>query len=233
MKTPVLFAAVTILATSLMAADSDPQAVIKDAAKSLGDKNNYSWKNSIEWGGQTAGSVEGKTEKDGATFLTLSRGDQSMDAVLKGGKGTIKTDDGWKTIAEASAEGQQGAPAFVARMLRNFKVPAAEAGDLAGKAKNLKLAEGVYSGDLSQEAAKELMVFGRRQGGGGPEVKEAKGSVKFWVKDGMLSKYEYSLQGTMSFNGEDRDVNRKNTVEIKEVGATKVIVPEDAAKKLS
>ena len=69
-------------------------------------------------------------------------------------------------------------------------------------------------------------------GGDALEVSDAKGSVKFWLKDGSLSKYEYTVQGTVTVNGDDHDVNLKNTVEIKDVGTTKVTVPEEAAKKL-
>ncbi len=228
----MLVSVITLLAASAIAAESSPKDAVKSAAKNLGEKSNYSWTTSIEWGGNAVGTVQGKTEKGGPTFVSMSRGDQSTDAVLKGGKGAIKTDEGWKTLSEA-AEEQQGPGRFIARMMQNFKAPAAEAEDIAGKVKELKLADGVYSGDLTDEGAKELMSFRRGGGSGGPEVKSAKGSAKFWVKDGQLSKYEYSLEGTMSFNGEDRDVNRKNAVEIKDVGSTKVTVPEEAAKKLS
>jgi hypothetical protein len=74
---------------------------------------------------------------------------------------------------------------------------------------------------------------GRGGGGGGAEVSGAKGSVKFWIKDGVLAKYQTKVQGTVSFNGNDRDVDRTTTVEIKEVGATKVDVPASASKKIS
>jgi hypothetical protein len=37
----------------------------------------------------------------------------------------------------------------------------------------------------------------------------------------------------MSFNGNDMDVDRTTTVEIKDVGTTKITVPEEASKKLS
>ena len=73
--------------------------------------------------------------------------------------------------------------------------------------------------------------MGGRRGSNAPEPKNAKGSVKFWVKDGLLAKLELKLQGIINFNGEDRDVNRTTTVEIKDVGTTKVNVP--ASKKLS
>jgi hypothetical protein len=58
----------------LVAADA-----VKAAAKSLGDKNNYGWTTSIEWGGNAAGTVQGKTERGGATLLSMSRGDQSIE----------------------------------------------------------------------------------------------------------------------------------------------------------
>ncbi len=61
----------------------------------------------------------------------------------------------------------------------------------------------------------------------------AKASVKFWIKDGSLSKYEYHTQATMSFNGNDMNIDRTTTVEIKDVGSTKVTVAPEAAKKLS
>ena len=90
---------------------------------------------------------------------------------------------------------QQGAPRMVARMLQAFKTPAAEAEDLASKTKELKLADGVYSGDLTADAIKERLRFGRRSGETPPEVSGAKGSVKFWLKDGSLAKYEFSVTG--------------------------------------
>jgi hypothetical protein len=156
-----------------------------------------------------------------------------MDAVLKSGKGVLKLDEGWKLLSEVAEDsGQTGPPRMVARMLQNFKAPAAEAEDLAGKTKELKLGDGVYSGDLTETGAKDLLRFGRRGGANAPEVSGAKGSVKFWLKEGQLSKYEYNVQGNVSFNGNDRDVNRKDVVEIKNVGTTKVTVPDDAAKKL-
>ena len=233
MKQNILFVAIALVASSLLAADSTSQDAVKDAAKSLGAKDNYSWKTTIEFGGDTVGTIAGKTEKGGATFLAMSRGDNGMDAVLKGDKGVLKLDEGWKTVSEVAGDSaQQGAPRMVARMLQAFKAPAAEAADLAGKTKELKSADGVYSGDLTVEAVKEMLQFGRRGGGTAPEVAGAKGSVKFWLKDGALAKYEYNVQGTVTVNGNDRDVNRKNAVEIKDVGTTKVTVPEEAAKKL-
>jgi hypothetical protein len=75
-------------------------------------------------------------------------------------------------------------------------------------------------------------MFGGRGGGTGPEISGAKGSVKFWVKDGVLSKYQLNLKGSISFNGNDRDIDRTTTVEIKDIGSTKIELPDEAKKKL-
>lgn len=107
-----------------------------------------------------------------------------------------------------------------------------QAAELAAGTKELKKDGDVISGDLTEDGAKSLLMF-RRAGGDAPQASNAKGWVKFWVKDGELSKYEFKVTGKVTFNGNDRDVDRITTVEIKDVGTTKVDVPEDAKKKLS
>jgi hypothetical protein len=157
--------------------------------------------------------------------------DNTIEAVKKGDKGAIKTQDGWQSISEATS-GDPGPGTFLARRVQNFKAPAALAQDMAGAVKELKKDGDVYAGDFTEEGAKSQLMFGGR-GGNGPEISGAKGSVKFWVKDGMLSKYEIKVQGKVTFNGNDRDIDRTTTVEIKDIGSTKVQVPAEAKPKLS
>ena len=85
---------------------------------------------------------------------------------------------------------------------------------------------------MTEACAKELLTF-RPSQGESPTVSNANGSVKFWLKDGVLSKYEIKVKGTVSFNGNEFDNDRTTTVEIKDVGSTKVEVPAEARKKLS
>jgi hypothetical protein len=122
----------------------------------------------------------------------------------------------------------------MARMLRNFEPPAAEAAELLKAAADVKLSEGAFSGALAEEKVKELLSFrGRRGGGGdGPAVSGAEGSVKFWIENGMLKKYQYAVKGTVNWNNQDRDVDRTTTVEISDAGSTQVEVPEAAKAKL-
>ena len=233
MKTTILIGAIALMSGSILAADSGPKQDVISAAKKLGDKANYSWKTTVtvpEGARFRPGPVEGKTEKDGFTVLSMTIGDNTRQAVLKGDKGAVTDQDGaWQSLADL--ENSEGRGRFLALMVRGFKVPAAQAAEIASGAKELKQAGDVCAGELTEDAAKTLLRF--RRGGDGPTVNNAKGSVKFWVKDGVLAKYEFKVQGSITFNNNDVDVDRTTVVEIKDVGATKVEVPAEAKSKLS
>ncbi len=242
MKRLVLPGLMALLATPLLAADASPKADIKNAAAALGNQTNYSWRTTVEVGNNSRfrpGPTEGRTQKGGYTTLLIGFGDNTNEAVLKGTNGAIKTpDDGWQSLAEAANDDGGGGfnpTLFLARMMQNFKDPAVQAADLADQAKDLKKDTNGISGDLTEDGAKALLMFRPRGGNGGgeePAVSHAKGSAKFWLKDGKLAKFQFHLQGTVSFNGNDRDVYRTTTVEIKDVNSTKIEVPDEAKKKL-
>jgi hypothetical protein len=235
MKTNLLLSAMIFLAATLSAANASPKDDVTAAAKKLGEQTNYSWKATVvvpEGSRFRPGPTEGKTEKDSLTHLIVNIGDNPMQAVLKGDKAAVSNPDGgWQSLAELDTA--EGAARFKAMAVRNFKAPAAQAAELAAGAKELTKDGDAWSGELTEDAAKTLLAFGRRPGASdGPSVSEAKGSVKFWLKDGTLSKYETKVSGKINFNGNERDVDRTTTVEIKDVGTTKVEVPEEAKKKL-
>ena len=236
MKKKLAIMALTAFAGSLLAADSGPKDEVIAAAKKLSEKDSYSWKTTVvvpESAQFKHGPTEGKTQKDGLTSVKMSFGDNTTELIKKGDKIAFTNRDGeWQVPADV--ENEQGPARFMAGMARNFKAPTAQATDIAGATKELKKDGDVYAGDLTEQGAKELMRFRRGGGGGnGPEIKDAKGSARFWIKDGVLSKYEFKVTGSMSFNGNDIDVDRATTVEIKDIGSTKVEVPEGAKKKLS
>ena len=241
MKRSLLTLALSFAASALLAADSSPKDDVIAAAKKLGDKPNYSWKSNVEAGGGNrggAGATDGKTEKGGFSLLSMVRGDNTIEAAVKDGKAAVKIGDGWQSAAELAEAGAAGGgrnPArMITRMVQSFKTPAVQAADLAGKVKELKKGDENYSGDLNEDAVKELLSFGPRGAGAeAPTISGAKGTAKFWVKDGVISKYEFKVQGSVSFNGNDREVDRTTTVDVKEVGTTKVEVPEEAKKKAS
>ena len=227
MKTTFLLTTLCLLACPLLAADSSPKDDITAAAKKLAEKANYSWKSTTvvpESARFKPGPTEGKTEKDGFTLATLSFGENSTDIVLKGEKAVVTDPDGgWQLASEL--ESGEGRGRFLGRIARNLKPAAAQATELLGAVKELKKEGDVYSGDMTVEGAKKQFRFG--------EPKNPKGSVKFWVKDGVLTKFETKVEAKMEFNGDEIDASRTTTTEIKDVGTTKVNVPEAAKKKLS
>lgn len=227
MKKISLINATMLFAGSLLAADSSPKDEVLAATKKLGDQSNYSWKTTVavpESAQFKPGPSEGQTEKDGVTHLTLSFGDNTTQVFMKGDKAAVSDPDGgWQALADLdSAEGPRR---FLGRIIKNFKVPAAQAAELASATKELKKDNDVYSGDMTEEGAKAQFRFGT--------VSNPKGSVKFWVKDGALTKFEFKVTGKVDFNGNDFDVDRTWTIEIKDAGSTKVTVPEEAKKKLT
>ena len=235
MKRNTLFSLMALLAGSLIAAESTPKDDVISAAKKLGEKANYSWKATVvvpEGARFRPGPMDGKTEKDGFTVVSGTFGDTTWELVRKGDKAALNTPDGgWESLAEM--EKDEGAGRFRAAMVRSFRVPATEAAESAPTAKELKKDGDTYSGALTEEGAKALLTFRQRGGGDGPTVSNAQGSVKFWLKDGLLVKYELKVKGTVNYNGNDIENDRTTTVEIKEVGTTKVTVPEEAKKKLT
>ncbi len=234
-KITVFGAVVGLLTASLSAADSNPKDDIMGAAKKLAGMANYSWRTTVEVPEGSRfrpGPTEGKTEKDGFTQLTLKFGENTTQAVLKGDKAAASSPEGeWRSLADL--DNSEGPARFLGMILRNFKAPAAQASQLASFAKDLKKDGDVYAGDLTDDGAKTLLTFRPRAGGDAPSVTNPKGSVRFWLKDGALTKYEFKLKGTVSVNGNDFDTDRTTTVEIKDVGTTKVEVPDEAKKKLS
>jgi hypothetical protein len=222
-------AALTLFSFGVGAAE--PKEEITSAAKALGAKENYGWRTTTvvpEDAPFKPGPSEGKTEKDGFTSLVLSFGDNETKAVLKGDKAAATTPEGdWQSLADM--EKAEGPGRFLGMMLKNFRTPAVQATELAAGAKELKKEGEVYSGELTEQGAKAFLTF--RRGGG--SVTNPKGSVKFWLKDGALTKFEYHVKGTVDFNGNEFEQDRTVTVVIKDVGATKISVPEEAKKKLS
>ena len=257
----ILLSTVTVLAGTALVASAAPKEEVTDAAKKLGEAKNYSWKSDVKSqnaggqgqgqgqgqgrgrGGFGGGPTEGKTE-GGVILLTSTRGENTVQTVIKGEKVAMQTQDGWRSSTEAAAADGDAAQAAgrrggagMFRIYQNYKAPAAQAQDLVSKSKEIKKDGDAYTGDLTEEGAKQLMSFGGRggqgaQGGQGPQIENAKGNVKFWTKDGVLSKYEFNVQGKMTAGDRDFDINRTTTVEIKDVGSTKLEVPEEAKKKI-
>ena len=231
MNRNILIGALVLVAGNLLAADPTPKEAVTAAAKKLADQANYGWKTTVvvpESSPWKPGPTEGKAEKDGFTHISMSFGENTSQVVIKGEKIAATNRDGdWESVEEM--EKAEGPGRFMAMFARNVKTPAAQAVDLAAGAKELKKDNDTYSSDLTEEATKTLLTFR----GGDATVTNPKGSVQFWLKDGLISKYVFKVKGQVKFGDNEMDMDRATTVEIKDVGSTKVAVPEPAKKKLS
>ena len=234
MKKNLCFSLALFAAGAVLAADASPKDDVTSAAAALGKQPNYAWRTTVEVGNNSRfkpGPTEGKTEKDGYTTFSMTFNDNTTEVVLHGTNAAVKTtDDGWQSAAEALQDNGGGfSPGqFAARLARNFKAPATQAAELATQTTELKAGANGISGDLTEAGAKELLTFR----GGNATVTNPKGTVTFWLADGKLLKFQTHVTGTVSFNGNDRDTDRTTTTEIKDIGSTKIEVPEDAKKKL-
>ncbi len=229
-----------------------PADDVKAAAKKLADAQNYTWTTQTQnaggqGGGFGGGAVTGMAEKGGFTMTTRETQNGPMQTVRKGEQMVMQRDGQWVTREEMMAQfgggqgggqgGQGGQRAGQRGGMFGAVNPAEEVTALVDSAKDFKAADGAIVGTLTDEAIAQRLSFGGRggQGGGQPAAapKNASGSVKFWVKDGALTKYELNVKGTMTGrDGQERQIDRTTTTEIKDIGTTKVNVPADAKKKL-
>ncbi|HUO06908.1 MAG TPA: hypothetical protein VM008_01125 [Phycisphaerae bacterium] len=238
-----LFATFAVFAVSSLSAFGDAKDDLMAAVKKTADGPNYSWSSKVEMGGNAlgAGTSTGKTEKDGYTWVNQPVRDQTYELMIKGKKAMIKTDDGWKTAEELSGGGGGGGgfnpQRMLAMMASNYQTPLVQAERSLKNLDTVKAETDGFSGNLTEEGAKQMLMFRRPPNanggdGGGPEVTNAKADVRVWTKDGEVTKLQYHVTGSVSFNGNDREVDRTTTIEIKDVGTTKVVVPDEVKKKL-
>ena len=222
-------------ATTVCAAD---KATLAKAVKELGAKPNYSWTTTTKEADGSPGRlgpIDGKAEKEGVTFLSFAVGGVPVEVYLNKDKekGAARALEGWMTLEEVAQT--SGTAAAVVKFLKSYKAPAAQSTELAGNLKDLKETEGVLSGELKEDTVKEFLLYAtrRRDGQEPPKIEDAKGAAKFWMKEGVLTKYEINVQGKLSSADRTNDINRTMTIELKDIGASKIEVPEEARQKMS
>ncbi len=247
MKRALFLAVIVLSVGSVLAAD--PKEELAAATRKVVDAGNYSWKQTMEtFAGSRSGFVqetqEGQALKNGLTHMTLSSANAVVEALRKGTNGVLKEQTGdWQTYREVAAANVNAGSQVALRLATQAVVPMSQVADLMTKVKDLSLSNGVFAGDFTADAARPLlgrvtdMIRGGGMNGGGggntPTVSDAIGTVKFWVAEGGLNKYELSIRANVSYyGGRKTEVGRITTVEFKEVGTTKINAPADALKKI-
>jgi len=238
MKSKITSIIAGMLASSVVwAADATPANQVSNAIARLKAATNYSWTATTVTPPDapfTPAPIKGQTDSSGFARFSTELGDNTVETVLKGDKAAFKGDEGW----QLAVAGGGFSPDMLALNLAKNGPPGDEAGIIfKGVTKWKALDGGALGGDLSAEAATDLLTFGPRRSGAKantdmPGPKGVKGSAKFWVKDGALVKYQTHLTGTVTFDGNDTALDFTRTTEIQEVGTTKMHIAEEAKKKL-
>ena len=264
MKRNVLCAVMMLLAGSLIAADKDDvsAAIAKlTAADNYGWKTTTT--NVPPPGSSDRRRVrqpdEGKALKSGLVSMTMPGmgAGTSNEVYMQGTNGAFQTPAGWQSVADGLKDDTRGGlniPHLRALLILSTKTPVEQAGALLKGAKNITKINDAYVGELTDEGAKALLqppfsqpseTVGISFERGGPKaitestapqitITDAKASVKYWIRDGILTKYEIKSKGRVEVdNLAPNDLDRTTTVEIKDVGSTKITIPDDAKKKMS
>jgi hypothetical protein len=236
MKKNKLFcaSAMALLAGPLLAAGAGLKDDVTSAVQNLNDIGNYSWHATVTGAGDpqfNSGSADGETEKGGITYVQLSFGTNNVEFARKGGIIAITDPSGnWQTLGNLDTN--QGPNRLAMAMARHFQNPDVQAVKLAAAAADFTEDNGACTGVLTEDAVKTLLNLRGGGEGNATTVTNVSGSVTFWVTDGALTKFEFKVAGTVNVDGNDRDIERDTTVDIKYVNATKVTTPNEARRLL-
>lgn len=130
-----------------------------------------------------------------------------------------------------SARGGQ-MPAY-SNLQKTLSRPHEEIAIIVVGASDLKMDGDVLTGTLSDTAAKLLLVHA-----GQKEITPllASGTFRFWVQDGVLTRYEVKLNGRLAVitNGSRREVevHQTATTDLRNLATTTFDLPDEAKKKL-
>ncbi len=109
--------------------------------------------------------------------------------------------------------------------VRTLTPPTEELARLAKEAKDVKKEKDGYTVTLGEEAAKAWVPPSERGVARG-------GTVRVWVADGLVTKYEVKVRLMGRRGGAEIDGEASRAVELRDIGKAKVEVPAEAAKLL-
>jgi hypothetical protein len=246
MKMTILFSTLILATVPLLAAPKDD---VTTAATALRNAANYSWQTTQDSGPNSQykpGPMDAKTEKDGFTVVSMNINSNALGFVRKSTNFVVhSTDSGWQTMAEASHVYTVRGPGTAVSLALDLQLPAVEATNLIAWVNDWKADGDKITGTLTEDGATRVLGYPNSRYGrpsippgvGGSiyiaTASNAKGTVTFWITDGMLTKYQTHATGSIDSNG-GRSWNEDltKTVTIKDIGTTKIVVPDDAKKKL-
>ena len=184
--------------------------------------------------------VEGKSDGNGLTFVSVVLTNRTVQGYVLGNKAYVTSAQrSWK--AEPLLAKGESPGALMTRLVRSVTPPSQEIDLLLSHKEKIEKNGDVFSGDLPESVAKKLFEGSERRSGKAEaaerkavrkEANAARGNVTLWTKEGVVTKYEIRLIGKIDLDGKEAEVMRTRTIEIKDIGTTKIDVPEKARRKL-
>jgi hypothetical protein len=213
----------------------------RNIGKALNPGGSYSWSEvTIESGRSSPTKIEGRADVKGVTAVSIVLTNRTIEGYLLGNKAYVTcAQKNWKSEPLLGKGESPGA--LMTRLIRSATPPAEEIELLLNNGQKLKKNGDVISGDLPESTAKKLLENAEKRArkidladrnGGRKEAKAVRANVTLWTKDNVVTKYEVRLTGKIDIDGKETEVVRTRTIEIKDIGTTKVDVPEKARQKL-
>ena len=226
---------VTVFGATAFAARFDDKEDLAKAAKKAAEVESYKFKMTIEVEGSPMPmdpiEFEGEFAK-GITHITGSVMGRDIDAYKKGKKVVTKNqDDEWTAGGGGGAMGAGQIKAPHEELKGSEKIfKEIKKGDKKETVDSKECT--IYEGELTDDAAKEMVPGGgARMLGGAAEV-SGKGKI-FVDEDGVIRKYVMVSNIKASFQGQDLDITATRSIELKDVGKAEVKVPEEVEKLLA
>jgi putative heme-binding domain-containing protein len=151
--------------------DADAKAAVQAAIGKLAEQPGFAWKTVVDeaheqgpFGGGN-GTTSGWTEKAGYTRVLLAPTQGGREFVTRNGRAAVLVDGNWLTLEQAAARaggqpGPFGPVGFGARLVAEFKPPAAESEALLAKAANFSREGDTVTAGLDPEMVEELLTAG-------------------------------------------------------------------------
>jgi len=204
------------------------------ATKKASDMPSYTFKIDTKGDGKgvkAAPAVEGRYEKDKAQSLKIN----GTDTFRKAGLVVVKDGEAWKRLEKPPKGEKPARGSLTIQSFGGIKLPHEELADFEKAFEKIeKTADGelvLYSGALTPEGARTAGSTGSKAEG--KSTLTYSGAGKVWVnKDGVIVKYEIAVKAKGTVREKEVEQSHIRTVQLSDVGATKVEVPEGAAKLL-
>jgi len=210
--------------------DDTLMQTLTDAIERLDQQSSYRWTIEVEVPEEIRfrpGPTQGTTVQGGATHVTQSFGPRSTQVVIVGDKAAVTNRDGrWETAS--LSDQSYRSEGFAASIARDTQTPVEEANELTLSLTSLEEEGDGLVGTLPVDASKAQLA-GRR---GVDSVRDTKGTVRFSISDGVLTKYVLRVEGTLVDDDQTRETWRQTTVQVKDVGTAKLDLPSGATEAL-